>query len=1331
MPRIPRFAWLFGFGLFAALILITMSLTDVSAQDEPETDWKTLNAILSQFDPLEQLPPGWKSRKTGKGTWEVAVPVERFYQVFVTSQIVTAAPSKVVKKQHALANSRFQECEGCNIPVYIDDDAIPPQFAEAQLFYGYKTQQYRDRQRSDIPPEEFFRTRGAVMQVYQDTKNKVDPFEKDLEVRALRSLVPLDANSLLTGVTPPVPWDKFHAYSDGDWNRLFLNQVWLDFSHVFAEDRGAIVRIRTIAPSQPVASGESNMELSSDGLAVIQKIPKRDGYYNAPYEVNRESAESDIRILADLVEAGFRRMASSANKRILSRIFGEVEEESDDFVKNALIAGGWAGLGGLLGLGGLWLTGGLSKPSGPTARPAASPTTPDQRPAVPFARPAILDELNKLDARVTEREGSLDKSQRDRDIQFLIHNIEQQLEEAKQRRDAVCIEERKRVEEDYRDAMANIGALSRTRENDYYESMGEADDFIAPFLKGYDWMCLRRGDFAASHLPNLEKYEYWMGTIQGQITERTESIQKLALSMNEQSDPDTISKIHAQIQDIKKQQEKLKQQIEALKEQKDQYRSLANNANAALDRWKTASGRDEPVRKKRDADLANVDSRCLLLQDAVRSIESKLSEAQSRRAPAGKDLAWHDDVWNQYREEKSNLEEYLRTHDPSEPNYGKDVQNLAGEVKKALNRVIQSQDYIAASSGKPIPEIGEPTPKSSPRPPADATNTEPYDGYQDDVDFLGFSRDSYHRKINDLESFSRNHDSSEPGYQETVARMKADIELANKDVKLAEKYIVNQGGRVPPDPGPGRYGDPYAGSGQLRQLEQELQEGQKDWDTLGDIRRIAGKYDFQDILGQAERDVFKPDGSLDVDYLQKLKEALKQRMAGEQQYIQKKAATDTFWVDQVENLGNLSDHWLIQNPLTRIGLGVMTSGSSEIYYQSHAALKAALEAGDKMGNNFGVTDSLVAAFKELGKQNLPVNTIMALRDKNAGLGSIGLGLAMDAFVTKEGVDTVLNVKGSLKGLWKWGGDVRANWGKSGADIVDDFLKTPGWRPSGTANEFMDALTHREPNWLSLFDNPCERIPSTDSLARNINDLPSGAGSSHESFGITDVNGRAIQLKADQYGVDIAARQGNKDCVQRLIDGHPPKPSEIHTKTINNLDTYIGANKQDLGLVGWFQPKTPVRTPDMSDDVWASIQKRFNQRLDEYHDQGKHMWELMQKGDVQVRDGVIYNTGLNKEIGMDMAFTGDHDILTIQDAYGNPVPDAIKNKIIQDLKQFGGGGHGAQADWFPDNQVDVNIHNTIAKGTGANGEAQALYRPGGSGPTVTHMRLPERKIRMFR
>ncbi len=175
------------------------------------------------------------------------------------------------------------------------------------------------------------------------------------------------------------------------------------------------------------------------------------------------------------------------------------------------------------------------------------------------------------------------------------------------------------------------------------------------------------------------------------------------------------------------------------------------------------------------------------------------------------------------------------------------------------------------------------------------------------------------------------------------------------------------------------------------------------------------------------------------------------------------------------------------------------------------------------------------------------------------------------------------------------------------------------------------------------------------------------------FGIPAENLRGFQEVADRYGVVLDVRPTTVEAPGLLRAGAIPKPQWLKAKTINRFDTHLGASPEDIGKVGFFDPKLPPRRPEGMDvDTWAKVQERHRRRLEEWTDLQGDMRRYGEKHGIAVRDKVV----ISRE---GKPFTGDHDVYRILFADGRLVPRELQAEIVAALKPFG-VSHGPHVEW---------------------------------------------------
>ncbi len=267
--------------------------------------------------------------------------------------------------------------------------------------------------------------------------------------------------------------------------------------------------------------------------------------------------------------------------------------------------------------------------------------------------------------------------------------------------------------------------------------------------------------------------------------------------------------------------------------------------------------------------------------------------------------------------------------------------------------------------------------------------------------------------------------------------------------------------------------------------------------------------------------------------------------------------------------------------------------------------------------------------------------------------------------------------------------------------------------------------------------------------------------SPEHFGIREEVLPGVRRIADDHGVVILFRPGNMDSMGWQALGHPAKSTEIKTKTLQEVDQYIGGpGKRSTGLVGVFEPSLPARPPNISDVDWDTMVKggrrppemtddvewtefknawaddvrriwgdfvppgvppglgdkliqRFTQRRLEFEDNIASLRKLEEQGLIRVEDGLLIDTGLYGGTGK--AITGDYDLFQIVGRDGLPVSPAKYREVLEALKADPDHlvVHGAHMRWpedapFARGSKEEGIFDAIMTGH----EHEALLMVGG-------------------
>lgn len=255
----------------------------------------------------------------------------------------------------------------------------------------------------------------------------------------------------------------------------------------------------------------------------------------------------------------------------------------------------------------------------------------------------------------------------------------------------------------------------------------------------------------------------------------------------------------------------------------------------------------------------------------------------------------------------------------------------------------------------------------------------------------------------------------------------------------------------------------------VQQLQQEAERERQDAErerqaqedarkALRNIEDIADRHGYDDIWNRAQEKAFRPDGSLDADYLNRLRDTLRNRLGRDQAFPNEPQQN---WIAEgLSNTWNDARH----NPLIRIGSGVLTGGASEVFFQSQGAWEAMQQsfnqAADR-GRAWDMTDAVRSGYGQFLRGNLPLNTINALRDPKATWGEVAMGAGLDAFTGLGLRNTINNVRGSMSAFQA--GESWRNVVTQGGGPRNPFRPTstdggaaPGMLSGGEARSAVDA-----------------------------------------------------------------------------------------------------------------------------------------------------------------------------------------------------------------------------------------------------------------------------------
>ncbi|MFF7189960.1 hypothetical protein ACFZAR_33075 [Streptomyces sp. NPDC008222] len=226
----------------------------------------------------------------------------------------------------------------------------------------------------------------------------------------------------------------------------------------------------------------------------------------------------------------------------------------------------------------------------------------------------------------------------------------------------------------------------------------------------------------------------------------------------------------------------------------------------------------------------------------------------------------------------------------------------------------------------------------------------------------------------------------------------------------------------------------------------------------------------------------------------------------------------------------------------------------------------------------------------------------------------------------------------------------------------------------------------------------------------------------QDYGIPEKNFKGFREIARDKGLVIDVRPTNPTAPKWLDAGAMAKPQAIKAKTINDADVHLGADPKNIGLVGYFKPKTPDQATVPHGD-WDKVVSRYNQRSTEYRELAAKMRAYEADNKFAVKDGVVY--GID-EGGTQRPITGDHDLFDISTPGGTRIPHPQHDALIKDMQAKDiAVMHGAHMFWNPPSAFSKSVFDKIVGShQGPDGEPLLRFSPENEHAELTWIRRPE-------
>lgn len=229
----------------------------------------------------------------------------------------------------------------------------------------------------------------------------------------------------------------------------------------------------------------------------------------------------------------------------------------------------------------------------------------------------------------------------------------------------------------------------------------------------------------------------------------------------------------------------------------------------------------------------------------------------------------------------------------------------------------------------------------------------------------------------------------------------------------------------------------------------------------------------------------------------------------------------------------------------------------------------------------------------------------------------------------------------------------------------------------------------------------------------------------KNYGMPPANQAAIQDVCKDLGVTISVRPTTPWASDLLNQGLHAKPEWIKAKTITVADLYLGFSPDDLGKVGFREPKLWPKPPNMPDAQYREITKRYIQRRQEYKDYSAKMEELKEAGKIKIdpETGLIKKVDVNEgglPTGTETAFTGDHDLFEVYGKNGKRLRGRELAAVVKRLSE-NGVLHKPHMEWTPKNDAEWRSYYKIidSHSKGPNPEPLVMFGPDSTPRAVIH------------
>ncbi|MGW5368849.1 lonely Cys domain-containing protein, partial [Streptomyces sp. NPDC004011] len=212
----------------------------------------------------------------------------------------------------------------------------------------------------------------------------------------------------------------------------------------------------------------------------------------------------------------------------------------------------------------------------------------------------------------------------------------------------------------------------------------------------------------------------------------------------------------------------------------------------------------------------------------------------------------------------------------------------------------------------------------------------------------------------------------------------------------------------------------------------------------------------------------------------------------------------------------------------------------------------------------------------------------------------------------------------------------------------------------------------------------------------------------DKYGFPEKNYKGFRDLVRERNLVLDVRPTNPGAAKWLDAGAMAKPAGIKAKSISDVDVHLGAQADDIGLVGYFRPTLPERG-SLTDEQWDKIMSRYNERSTEFRELALTMAAYERDNTFVVRDGVIH--GVDQD-GTQRPVTSDHDVFDVSTPGGTRVPSWQHDALIEEMgTRDMAVVHGAHMFWVPSTEFDKSVFDKVVSShRGPDGEPLLRFRP---------------------